>query len=100
MVLSFTVRFSEPVVVTGSPRLAFMVGRVVQRAEYVSGSGTDRLVFRWRVPAGLSAPAGIRLARQIVLPLGAVVADLAGNAAVPTYSPPLTGGIRIAPRRR
>ncbi len=99
-VLTFAFRFSEPVVVTGRPRLPLAVGRVGQRAEYVSGSGTDRLVFRWTVPAGLSAPAGIRLARQITLPAGAAIADLAGNAALPAFTPPATTGIRILPRRR
>ncbi len=99
-VLIFTIRFSEPVIVAGVPRLALHVGRVVQRAAYVSGSGTDRLVFRWTVPAGLSAPSGIRLGRQFELPLGAAIADLAGNAAIPTFTPPATPGIRIAPRRR
>lgn len=98
--VTFTIRFSEPVVVTGRPRLPFMVGRVVQRAEYVSGSGTDRLVFRWTVTPGLSAPAGIRLARQIALPSGAAIADLAGNGVVPGFTPPATGGVRILPRRR
>ena len=99
-VLVFTVRFSEAVTVVGRPRLAFMVGRVLQRAEYVSGSGTDRLLFRWTVPPGLSAPAGIRLTRQIALPPGAAIADLAGNPAVPAFTPPVTSGIRILPRRR
>jgi hypothetical protein len=99
-VLTFTVRLSEPVAVTGSPRLAFAVGRVVQRAEYLSGGGTDRLVFRWTLPPGLWAPSGIRLARQIALPPGAAVVDLAGNAVVPTFTPPVTSGIRILPRRR
>ena len=99
-VLSFVFRMSEAVVVTGRPRLAIAVGRVGQRAEYVSGSGTARLTFRWTVPAGLSAPAGIRVARQFALPMGAAIADLAGNAAVPTFTPPSTGGIRILPRRR
>ncbi len=98
-VMVFTVRFSEPVVVTGLPRLAFQVGRVVQRAAYVSGSGTDRLVFRWTVPAGLSAPAGIRLGPRIEMPLGAAIADLAGNAAIVTFTPPVTRGVRVAPRR-
>jgi hypothetical protein len=98
--LTFTVRLSEPVAVTGSPRLAFAVGRVVQRAEYLSGGGTDRLVFRWTVPPGLWAPSGIRLARQIALPLAAAIVDLAGNAVVPTFTPPVTSGIRILPRRR
>ena len=99
-VLVFTVRFSEAVTVVGRPRLAFMVGRVLQRAEYVSGSGTDRLLFRWTVPPGLSAPAGIRLTRQIALPPGAAIADLAGNPAVPAFTPLVTSGIRILPRRR
>jgi len=99
-VLTFVLRFSEPVVVTGRPRLPLAVGLVGQRAEYVSGSGTDRLVFRWTVPAGLSAPAGIRVARQITLPAGAAIADLAGNAALPAFTPPATTGIRILPRRR
>ncbi|MFM8415162.1 MAG: right-handed parallel beta-helix repeat-containing protein [Planctomycetota bacterium] len=99
-VLVFTMRFSEAVTVAGRPRLAFLVGRVVQRAEYVSGSGTDRLLFRWTVPVGLSAPTGIRLARQLALPAGAAISDLAGNLAMPTFTPPATGGIRILPRRR
>jgi len=98
--LVFSLRMSEPVTVTGRPRLAFMVGRVIQRAEYVSGSGTDRLVFRWTVPPGLWAPTGIRLARQLAFPPGAAIADLAGNPVVPSFTPPITGGIRIVPRRR
>jgi hypothetical protein len=99
-VLTFTVRFSEPVVVTGSPRLPFTVGRVVQRASYVSGSGTDRLVFRWTVPPGLSAPAGIRLARQLALPVGSEITDPTGNAVVPAFMPPGTVAVRITARRR
>ncbi len=97
-VMTFVVRFSEPVVVTGRPRLAFHVGRVVRRAPYVSGSGTDRLVFRWTVPAGLSAPAGIRLGGRIELPLGVTIADLAGNHVIPTFTPPITRGVRVAAR--
>lgn len=98
-VMVFTVRFSESVVVAGVPRLAFHVGRVVQRAAYVSGSGTDRLVFRWTVPAGLSAPTGIRLGGRIELPLGAAIADMAGNQVIPTFTPPATRGVRVAARR-
>jgi hypothetical protein len=97
-VLSFTFRFSEPVRVTGVPRLVLQVGRVVQRAAYVSGSGTDRLVFRWRVPGGLIERIGIRLARQLELPSGARIADRAGNPAILTFTPPSVTGIRIVPR--
>jgi hypothetical protein len=98
-VLTFVVRLSEPVVVTGRPRLNLTVGRVGQRAEYVSGSGTARLVFRWTVPAGLSAPRGIGLVRKIILPAGAAIVDLAGNPARLAFTPTATSGIRIAPRR-
>jgi hypothetical protein len=97
-VMTFAVRFSEPVVVTGLPRLAFHVGSVVRRAPYVSGSGTDRLVFRWTVPRGLSAPAGIRIGGRIEIPLGAAITDVAGNLVVPTFTPPITRGVRVAPR--
>jgi hypothetical protein len=98
-VLTFVVCLSESVVVTGWPRLDLTVGRVGQRAEYVSGSGTDRLLFRWRVPRGLSAPRGIRLAETIALPNGAAIADLAGTPADRSFARPVTRGIRIAPRR-
>jgi hypothetical protein len=98
-VLTFVVRLGEPVVVTGRPRLDLTVGRVGQRADYVSGSGTARLVFRWRVPAGLSAAQGIGLVRKIALPSGAAIVDLAGNPARLAFTPPATTGIRILPRR-
>jgi hypothetical protein len=97
-VMTFAVRFTEPVVVTGRPRLAFHVGRVVRRAPYVSGGGTDRLVFQWTVPRGLSAPAGIRIGGRIEIPLGAAITDVAGNLVVPTFTPPITRGVRVAPR--
>ncbi len=97
-VMTFVVRFSEPVVVTGRPRLAFHVGSVVRRAPYVSGSGTDRLVFQWTVPRGLSAPAGIRIGGRIEIPIGTAITDVAGNLVVPTFTPPITRGVRVAPR--
>ena len=43
------VSFSRAVVVTGTPRLALVIGVARRQAAYVSGSGTDALEFRYRV---------------------------------------------------
>lgn len=50
--LDFTVTFSDPITVTGSPRIALNVGGETKYATYVSGSGTGNLVFRYIVAAG------------------------------------------------
>ena len=44
--------FSEPVLVPGSPTLAFRVGAETRTASYLSGSGTDTLLFEYRLPFG------------------------------------------------
>jgi hypothetical protein len=46
------VKFSEAVAVTGTPRLALNLGLATGYASYVSGSGTDTLVFNYQVAAG------------------------------------------------
>ena len=47
-----TVEFSEPVEVTGIPKLELETGAVDAVAPYVSGSGTDTLAFRYAVADG------------------------------------------------
>jgi hypothetical protein len=51
--ITIRVRFSEPVVVTGSPTLSLSSGGT---ASYASGSGTNVLVFTYIVGAGESSP--------------------------------------------
>lgn len=46
------VKFSEPVVVSGSPTLTLETGTVDQVVDYASGSGTDTLIFTYVVRAG------------------------------------------------
>jgi hypothetical protein len=46
------VKFSESVVVTGSPRIQLSTGTTNQWATYVSGSYTDTLVFRYTIQSG------------------------------------------------
>ena len=51
-IITITVGFSNPVVVTGTPQLALNSGGV---ASYTSGSGTSTLTFTYTVAAGQSA---------------------------------------------
>lgn len=59
--LNFTVNFDEAVTVTGAPQLALTVGSTVRQAEYVSGSGTSALLFRYTVQSGETDANGITI---------------------------------------
>ena len=50
--MTFTATMSEATIVTGTPRLVFDVGGVTTYANYLSGSGTTSLVFRYTVLSG------------------------------------------------
>ncbi|MFV0377289.1 MAG: beta strand repeat-containing protein [Mangrovibacterium sp.] len=60
--LNFTVNFSENTIVDitgGTPRLALTIGTTTQYASYVSGSGSQNLVFTYPVQAGDNDPDGL-----------------------------------------
>ena len=50
--LDFTVSFDGSVTVTGTPRVSLTVGSSVVYADYISGSGSSNLVFRYTIAAG------------------------------------------------
>ena len=80
-VLSFTVNASEMVLVDtvgGTPRLALDIGGVTRHATYVSGSGSNALVFQYRVQAGDTDTNGIAVGGTLDLNGGAT-RDAAGN---------------------
>ncbi|QBF26461.1 DUF4347 domain-containing protein [Pseudomonas tructae] len=82
--LEFSVQLDETVLVDtgdGAPRLAVTLdnGRVAY-AEYVSGSGSDTLVFRLSITPGLQASHGLSLATSLELN-GSTVRDARGNDA-------------------
>ncbi|MCX7748346.1 MAG: stalk domain-containing protein [Clostridia bacterium] len=77
--IAVTLRFSENVTVTGTPRLSLNTGRVVN---YSSGSGTDTLTFNYTVGSGDTA-ADLNYAASDSLALnGGTIKDSAGNDAV------------------
>ncbi|AWC68649.1 hypothetical protein CA606_20145 [Caulobacter vibrioides] len=77
--LDFTVNFSEVVTVTGTPQLALTVGAATRHADYVSGSGTTALIFRYTVQAGETDTDGIAVGTLGLN--GGILKDAAGNDA-------------------
>jgi hypothetical protein len=80
--LDFTVNFDEAVTVdigSGRPRIAIVVGATTRYADYVSGSGSSALVFRYIVPNGDLDSNGITVGALSLN--GGSLQDRAGNDA-------------------
>ncbi len=84
--LDFVAHFSEAVTVTGTPEIAFTLdtGGIVD-AQYISGSGTSTLTFRYAVTGGEADTNGVAVGSDILLN-GGTVKDAATNAAVLTLN--------------
>ncbi len=93
--IPFSIALSEPVTVTGTPRLVLNVGGVTRYATYASGSGTATLTFTYATQAGDVDLDGIAMSSPIDLNGGSIT-DLAGNA-LPTltFTVPNTTGIKV-----
>ena len=93
--LSFTVRFSEAMVVTGVPQLKAVIGTTVRNVAYVRGTGTNALVFSYVAVAGDRDTDGIVLESQIVLGT-ATITDRAGNPPASLRLPVVsTSGVKV-----
>ena len=78
------VEFGEEVHVTASDlSLTLSIGENLRAAEYVSGSGTDTLTFRYVVQSGDSDDDGISIGASALS--GDGIEDVAGNEVVPTF---------------
>ena len=79
--LRVSVRFSEAVRLAGSamPTIGITIGTTPKNAVYVSGDGTDTIVFAYTVASGDRDTDGIAFASSISLPVGTTFQDLAGN---------------------
>ena len=77
-----TVAMSEDTIVAGTPTYTVDVGGASKAASYVSGSGTDTLVFSYTVTSGDADAAGGVTANANALALsGGTLTDAAGNNA-------------------
>ncbi|WP_316790812.1 MBG domain-containing protein [Pedobacter frigoris] len=70
--LDFTANFSRSVTVTGTPRISLTVGSQTLYANYVSGSGSTALVFRYTVQSGNLDIDGIQAGSAIQLNSGTI----------------------------
>jgi hypothetical protein len=85
--LDFTVNLSEAVVVDtsgGTPRVALTIGSSTVYADYVAGSGTSALVFRYTVQNGDTDADGIAIGA--LQSNGGTLKDTAGNSTTLTLN--------------
>ncbi len=112
-VIDIGVVFSENVDVTGTPQLALTVGAATRQANYVSGTGSDSLTFRYSVLSGDADSTGISYAaaaltlnggtinkanQTVAAALGlgsAVVTNAADHKVDGTTGPPVVTGVSI-----
>ena len=96
--LDFTVKFSETVIVdaaTVPPTIALTLGTSSVTAQYVSGSGTDTLLFSHVVQTGEYDADGITVANAIQLN-GGNIRDEAGNTVADLgIQPSNSSGIKV-----
>ncbi|WP_447592908.1 DUF4347 domain-containing protein [Aquipseudomonas campi] len=95
--LDYTLNFSEAVTVDTSgttPYLEINIGGQIRHAEYLSGSATSTLVFRYIVQSGDNDGDGIVLSNNVHF-TGNSIHDAAGNPLDPTFTAGATPGIRV-----
>ena len=93
--VSFTVNVSEPVTVTGTPRIAINVGGVTRYADFVSSAGSA-MTFTYQVLAGDFDPDGISFDTPQIDLNGATITDLAGNPLSGlSFTAPNTSGLKV-----
>src|SRR5690606_15940055 len=82
--LDFTLNFSENVTVNttvGTPGIKLTIGSITRYAQYVSGSVTAALVFRYTVASGDEDNDGIAIANEALSLNGGTIRDAVGNDA-------------------
>ena len=82
-VIELVIGFDERVQVGGQPALVLGIGANNRRAAYANGSGTNLLVFRYRVQPGDFDDDGISIASNALV--GGVIEDFSGNAAARAF---------------
>ena len=92
-ILNFTVNFSAPVTVTGTPQLSLIVGSTRVNATYSSGSPGTNLIFSYFSQSGDTDPDGIAVVSPLLLAGGSI---RSGNTdAVLTFTPPDTSAVLV-----
>jgi hypothetical protein len=83
--------FDEVVNVTGTPRIPVQINATTRQANYVSGSGTNQLEFRYTIVGGDSGNPGQNSVTSPLQLNGGTILDVLGQApAALTFTPPNT----------
>lgn len=88
--IDLTVSWPENVIVTGTPLISLLIGSTSVYATYMSGSGSNTLIFRYTIQAGDNDMNGIDIGTAISM---GTIKDAAGNAADLTIHYTTTPGI-------
>jgi large repetitive protein len=75
--LDVEVEFDRAVTVTGSPYIVLTIGSTARNAVYLSGSGTDTLIFRYTTVPGDQDTDGIDVATTITQNSGTIIGTAA-----------------------
>lgn len=86
------IRFSKTVLVVGSPTITLETGATDQVVDYVSGSGTNTLVFVYQVQPGDTSNDLDYVAQDSLGLNGGTILDAAGNAVILTLKEPGEAG--------
>jgi hypothetical protein len=95
--LDFFFRFSEKIILSGlisSATVSVTIGTRSKPAFYVSGNGTDTLLYRYIIQPGESDKDGIRFTSSLSFH-HVVITDIAGNPLVLNYSFPASAKIIV-----
>jgi len=84
-VLTASVRFSESVFVSGSPRLSVLIGSSSVVAVYKSGTGTNTVTFVYSIIGSQTDTDGVSISANSLALNGGTINDLAGNSATITH---------------
>ena len=84
--IEVTVRFTENVTVTGTPRLPLTIGTAAKFANYTGGNGATALNFQYTVVAGDTDTDGISIAANKLETNGGTIKDAVGNTATLNHS--------------
>ena len=86
-VVTATVVMSESVIVeNGTPQLALTIGSSSVQANYVAGSGSNRLTFAYTILSAQTDTNGISIASNALSSNGSTIRDAANNNAVLTFN--------------
>lgn len=95
--IDFIVSTSENITVTGTPQIQLDIGGTTVHANYLSGSGTSALTFRYTVANNLEDLNGISLSSPVQLNSGTMV-DADTNNLNLTFTAPNTSGVLVDSR--